>query len=402
MRAMRPGLWGIKPAGKKGTVLLHLAMPFGAMHGWGICSQHLAKSLSRLTRLRFITDRFSAQNVNGTLDYLYMQGFTSTIQDYLQAGEVNTPAVIQAMFNDSLAPWEPGLRGGFNLGYIFSEQTVYSPQSVENARRAFDVVAAGSTWCEGVLRGQGLDNTRTIIQGVDPMVFNPAANRKTLFEDRFVIFSGGKFELRKGQDLVIRAFAELARRHDDVLLVASWFNPWANYMDSMRLSRHINYRPGEGFEATMNNLLADHGLTREKVLLLPPTPHHEMARVYKNCDLGIFPNRCEGGTNLVLMEFMACAKPALASFSTGHRDIVSKHNSVLLEEMQTIQITNADGGVFSQWDDPSLDELIEKLEWCYQHPAELLDLGSRAGEDMKAHTWDASAKRFYNQVARFL
>jgi glycosyltransferase involved in cell wall biosynthesis len=383
--------------------LLHLAMPFGAMHGWGICSQHLAKSLSSLTPLIFLTDRFNLQNVNGTLDYMYMQRFTNTISEYVESPDYSPPsAVIQAMFNDSLLPWEPRLKGHFNLGYIFSEQTVYGQECIENARRNFDVIAAGSTWCEGVLRQQGLSNTRTIIQGVDRSVFNPSANRKDLFNDRFVVYSGGKFELRKGQDLVIRAFAELARRHHDVLLVASWFNPWVNYMDSMRLSRHIDYEPGQSFDATMDRLLSANGLGRDQVLLLPPAPHHEMGRVYKNCDVGIFPNRCEGGTNLVLMEFMACGKPAIASFSTGHKDVVSSRNSLLLEDLETIQITDGQGGLHSVWDDPNLDELIEKLEWAYQHPEKLADLGQRAGEDLKAHTWEASARRFYNQVARAL
>ena len=375
--------------------MLHLAMPFGAMHGWGICSQHLAKSLSSLTPLTFLTDSFSPQNVNGSLDYVYMSGFTHNLQEYLDSYS-GPPfgAVIQAMFNDSLLPWEPRLRGGFNLGYIFSEQTVYSPECIENARRNFDLVAAGSTWCEAVLRGQGLHNTKTIIQGVDRSVFNPAASRKTLFNDRFVVFSGGKFELRKGQDLVIRAFAELARRHDDALLVASWFNPWSNYVESMRLSRHIQFEAGADFDSTMEATLAANGLSRQNVLLLPPAPHHEMSRVYKNCDVGIFPNRCEGGTNLVLMEFMACGKPAIASFSSGHRDIVSKHNSLMLEELSAMRIANRDGSLHSEWDDPSLEEVIAKLEWAYQHPDELEAIGGRAGQDLKAHTWEASAARF--------
>ena len=289
--------FGQEPAGKKGTVLLHLAMPLWGHARLGESAASIWPNPSpRLTRLKFLTDRFSAQNVNGTLDYLYMHGLyrhhPGLFAGRRGASPGGDPGHVQR---------QPGPLGA-RIARPASTWATYSPSRPCTAPRASKMPSALSR-CggrrlhlvrEGVLRGQGLDNTRTIIQGVDPMVFNPAASRKTLFEDRFVIFSGGKFELRKGQDLVVRAFAELARHHDDVLLVASWFNPWANYMDSMRLSRHISYRPGDGFEATMNNLLADHGLTRENVLLLPPTPHHEMARVYKNCDLGIFPQPLRG------------------------------------------------------------------------------------------------------------
>ncbi len=41
-----------------------------------------------------------------------------------------------------------------------------------------------------------------------------------------MVFSGGKFELRKGQDVVIRAYRVLQDRHPDVMLVNAWFNPW--------------------------------------------------------------------------------------------------------------------------------------------------------------------------------
>ena len=42
-----------------------------------------------------------------------------------------------------------------------------------------------------------------------------------------------------------------------------------------------------------------------------------MPQVYQNTDVGIFPSRCEAGTNLVMMEYMACGKPAIATVGTG-------------------------------------------------------------------------------------
>jgi hypothetical protein len=37
-----------------------------------------------------------------------------------------------------------------------------------------------------------------------------------------VVFSGGKLEHRKGQDLVIRAFVRFVQRHPDAVLVTAW------------------------------------------------------------------------------------------------------------------------------------------------------------------------------------
>jgi glycosyltransferase involved in cell wall biosynthesis len=383
--------------------MLHLAMPFGSMHGWGVCTQSVAKELSRLTPLTLLTENFSAEQVNGYLDHLYLRQITKPIKEFIkdQKGPLSG-ALIQAIYNDTLAPWEPVLRGEFNLGYIFSEQTTYAPEQIQTARDSFDVIAAGSSWCEMVLRGLGLDNVRTILQGVDPSVFNPSHNQKSLYPDRFVVFSGGKFELRKSQDLVIAAFKRLLQKHDDALLVASWYNPWPQHMESMRLSRFVDYQPGEDYYQGVQGVLDRAGVPKDKVILLPPTPHFEMSRIYKNCDIGIFPNRCEGGSNLVLMEFLACGKPAIVSNSSGHKDVASRQNSLLLENLKKMRIINQDGSHHAFWDEPELDECIDRLLWAYDHPEELKALGRRAGEDMKAFTWGETAERFYHQVARYV
>ena len=382
--------------------MLHVAMPIGAGHGWGVCSQYLSKELARLTPLTLLTENFSPETVNGVLDHKFLEPMARELKPFAQglAGPLDGP-LIQAMMNDTLEPWEPRLRGALNIGYIFSEQTSYAPERVAKAQQTFDVVAAGSSWCESVLREQGLTNTRTIVQGVDRGVFNPQANQKTLFPDRFVIFSGGKFELRKGQDLVIRAFKALLDKHDDALLVASWFNPWRNYLESMTLSPHIKCQMREDFYATMDGVLASAGIPQDRVILLPPLPHREMGRIYKNSDVGIFPNRCEGGTNLVLMEYMACGKPAIVSHSTGHKDVAGVKNSVLLTNIKPLTL-RVHGQVQAVWDDPDLDELVEKLAWAYDNLEELAQLGQAAGRSMEAFTWEAMAKRFYNLIMRCL
>ena len=51
--------------------------------------------------------------------------------------------------------------------------------------------------------------------------------------------------------------------------------------------------------------------------------NHQMARVLREVDVAVFPNRCEGGTNLVAMECMACGIPTILSNNTGHKDLVA-------------------------------------------------------------------------------
>lgn len=375
--------------------MLYLAMPLGSMHGWGVCSRYLSRELARRTPLTLVSEGLSPKVATDPLDYHFLRQVVRERRDFLADPPAEPPAaVLQAMMNDSLLPWEPRLKGRRTLGYVFFEQTSYTPQQIENARRNFDLVIGGSSWCSDILRQHGLTTVETVLQGVDRAVFNPEANQKSLFHDQFVIFSGGKLELRKGQDLVIRAVKVLQERHPDVFLLAAWHNQWRDYAKTMASSPYVRFRLGKDPLDTVLQMLSDNGIDLKRVLALPPLPHHQMAQVYKNSDLGIFPNRCEGGTNLVLMEYLACGKPALVSYSSGHRDVVNRENAIVLKKMKPMVLKEGDR-ILAVWDDPDLDELVDKLEWAYQNPSALEAIGRAAGRSMEEFTWSRSAENFY-------
>jgi glycosyltransferase involved in cell wall biosynthesis len=144
-------------------------------------------------------------------------------------------------------------------------------------------------------------------------------------------------------------------------------------------------------------VLLDNGIDLNRVIQLPPYPNLMMPQVYKNTDLGFFPNRCEGGTNLVLMEFMACGKPVLGSFSSGHKDILTDRNSIKINKMGILNVA-VNGTHTAVWDEPFLDETIEKLDWAYQHRDEIGELGRQAGKDLAAMTWEQTGKQFFELV----
>ena len=236
--------------------------------------------------------------------------------------------VLQAITDNTLRPWLINLKGTFNAGYTFFEMNVLPPQSIQNGIDKFDMIVTGSKWCEEVLRNHGLNSVTTIIQGIDPQLFNPAHSEKELFKDRFVVFSGGKFEFRKGQDIVIRAYKVLQDRHPDVMLVNAWYNPWPFSMKTMENSPYINCEIMEtDYLKAVNGILHANGIDLDRVITVLPKNNAQMARLYKNTDVGLFPNRCEGGTNLVLMEYMACGKPVIGGRSGGVVDAVDDGRS---------------------------------------------------------------------------
>jgi len=380
---------------------LYLIMSRGNNFGWGICGKHLAKELSVLVDLKYITDPFNSEDIGDELDFLLLQKLQMSPQELerISSDEKSkslSNVVIQAIDGTNLLPWGPEINAAARIGYTFFEESILSDESIHNARNHFSIIVAGSKWCENVLQEHGLQHTKTIIQGIEPSLFNPYHNQKEYFKDRFVIFSGGKLELRKGQDLVIRAFKHLRQKYKDVLLVTAWNNIWPHSLKTMQGSPYIEFKIGEGnFNSLMNNLLAMNGISPESVINLPPQANVSMPKIYKNTDIGLFPNRCEGGTNLVLMEYMACGKPTIASFSSGHKDILTEKNAFLIKGMKRMEIQR-DGNVVAYWDDPDLDEIIDKLEWAYLHRDRLDPIGQKAGQDLAQKTWKEMARQFYD------
>ena len=56
------------------------------------------------------------------------------------------------------------------------------------------------------------------------------------------------------------------------------------------------------------------------------------------------------------------------------------------------------GELIAHWNDPSLDEAVEKLEWCYQHRDELKLLGRQAAADMREFPYQRVAEGLLEAV----
>ena len=382
--------------------MVYIDFPLGSAFGWGVCGKYCARELARLTPTRLLADEFGAEVVGDAFEWLELAKL-----HYPKARLTGLPArsgvtmldapLLECIAGNDMLPRSPSLRGTRTVGYAFFEGNVLRPEWLDNARRHFDWIATGSSWCTQVLRDYGMQNVSTVVQGVDHRIFSPQAGGREFLRDRFVVFSGGKFEFRKGQDIAIRAYKVLQDRHADVMLVNAWYNPWPFSVHTMRGSPLISFNPPESapsYVDTMNAVLAGNGIDVSRVLTLPPQPNALMARVYANADVGLFPNRCEGGTNLVLMEFMACGKPVVAARSTGHADVVTGDNALLIDASGTTEVRADDGEIAARWPEPDLEQAVEQLERAYRDREMLATLGARAARDLGAWTWARTAGEF--------
>ena len=346
--------------------MIHLALPTGTNYGWGLCGAYLRKELSKITALSDPTS------------------WAPTEWEKKVEG-----VCFHALEGVNLKQWM-SLRGDKNLGYVFFENELHS-SSISNASE-LDLVLAGSTWCQTQMNGKGILNTDVLIQGIDPELFYPLEPKSE--EKEFVLFSGGKFEYRKGQDLVLAAFRILSQKYSNMRLITSWENQWIDSMRTMSLSKHVDYiEMGDTWAEKMHAFYVRNEVDPQKIQTCPLLPNRKMRSIYGKTDLGIFPNRCEGGTNLVLMEYMACGKPVVASFSSGHQDILTSENSFLVKSMDLLEIKDSQGNVSARWDDPSLEEIISQIELAYHQKERREQIGQNAAKSLKNLTWSAMAER---------
>jgi glycosyltransferase involved in cell wall biosynthesis len=353
---------------------LYLGLVPGNNYGWGVCSSHLIRELSAIVPCHVLNEA-DGTAADGRLDGVLFQALTGI--DFF--------------------PMFPEARGRRNVGYTFFENEL-SGRSIENAAR-LDLVLAGSSWCRDRLLESGISHCGVLLQGIDPAVFKPLAVDPR--PERFVIFSGGKFELRKGQDLVLKAFKILQDRYPDIMLVNCWYNIWPESMKLMAHSRHIRFDyHAVAWQELMRRTYEANGLDAGRIVTLDLVANEHLRELYAQTDIGVFPNRCEGGTNLVLMEYMACGRPVIASDTSGHRDIVNPENALLLEDLSAYTIVGADGGRIARWQEPSIEELVAKIEFAYHNRAVIRRLGAIAGEDLKRLTWAQSARSLLSQLRR--
>ena len=139
------------------------------------------------------------------------------------------------------------------------------------------------------------------------------------------MFSGGKLEYRKGQDIVVEAFRRFQAKHTDAMLVTAWHNHWPQTMAGIDAAGYVRGTPAvRDGRCEVTEWLVANGVRADAILDLGLQPQALIAQALREMHVAVFPNRCEGGTNLVAMEAMACGVPAILSANTGHLNLIGR------------------------------------------------------------------------------
>lgn len=391
LRPPAPVLDGTSRTGQSKMKNYHFSFGVSDQFGWGIYGFNLVVE-AYLQKL-FVPIPLSGINFSIPLDPISHHIFNDLELIWKSSPSIRKGDTVLVGLGNSGAQKIALAEKVKQVGLTFFEHNPLPEDEIKSLRE-FDLVVAGSTWNLDKLKGFGIDRSRLIVQGVNSELFHPMPKRA--MKGRFVVFSGGKLEYRKGQDLVVAAFSKFAQKYKDALLIASWNSPWsAQIAPSVNLSNVTKpIKSASDFSASVANWIDENGIDSGQFMDLGAVPNRFMPEVFREVDVAVFPNRCEGGTNLVAMEALSSGLTCIISKNTGHLDIIRPDNCLPLLVQRPV--TPAEALPSHEWGESDVDEIISHLEKAYTSPQIVRPEMARAS--VSEFTWSRAIKTLYDYV----
>lgn len=303
--------------------------------------------------------------------------------------------VVHCMMNNA-AIGQPNVRGTRNIGRMVFENTHLPADGIARLR-TMDALTVISNWNAEILRAATDIPVVVNHEGVDPGLFFPGPRSGLMDPSRFFVFAGGKAEFRKGQDLTLAAFGVFASRHPDAVLVTAWQNPWMQGAVGLRgvLRAPLQAdRPGQALDIA--RWATENGIDAARVIDVGQIPNALMPSILREMDCAVCTSRAEGGTNLPIMEAMACGVPVIVPDNTGIRDLIAPGNSIVLQQQKPIR--GAPGRGTDGWGDSSVDEIVAALEALYASSELRQTLGAAAARFMQSRNWQRHAAQLADLI----
>jgi glycosyltransferase involved in cell wall biosynthesis len=368
------------------------AWTLSSLSGWGVYGLNLAQHWALDPEVRPIFRNVGDGYQIDPLRAARLQGIVNDskeIDRILASGrDITLPGIAIDALRNGLHANEitRRIKANTHVGAVFFENTKLDADARARAAK-YELIITGSSWNDEILRRNDIGPTACVLQGVDTTLFHPAP-RTGLFDDRFLVFSGGKLEPRKGQDLVLKAFKLFAARHPDAVLVTAWHSPWPQFaaafggdgdMAPVKFAKDGRIEPVRW--------AVDNGLQETQVFDVGQVANWLMPMVLREMHAALFMNRGEGGTNLVAMECMACGVPTILSANTGHLDLLRGGAARALKKQTMPAVPAGMRDEIEGWGDSDVEEAASALEAIYDDRAAAAETGRQGAAMLAGMSW---------------
>jgi len=300
---------------------------------------------------------------------------------------VNQPPVRPGLPQSSLQ----GNLGRKNLVYYvaFEGSRLSKSWAKPISDQRIKVIMTPSEYCKKVFEKDVKNRIEVVPHGFDPNVFYYKKGKED-FKDVFVFSTVGTVHnLRKGHDLLVKAFSEVFGNRKDVLLLLKTSKIYAPWMSvDKEIKRYIpgGLKPNIKF---IDNFLED----------------RELAHLYRNSDVCVFPFRAEG-FGIPILEAAACGTPVLATKATGPLDFLPKRMPGWIETEEELRPAPLRYGgdliVYerAKWYEPDYESLKEKLLDAFVNHKKYKSRAITISKSLKkTHTWNKAVEKFEKVIS---
>ena len=239
-----------------------------------------------------------------------------------------------------------------------------------------DVIFVASQWAKKILIDNGVSiDIQVSPLGVDMNIFDPDKFNNVKTDDKYIFINIGKWEIRKGHDVLVDMFNEAFSEKDNVELWMMNENPF------LTKEQHM----------TWANLYTNSKLGN-KIRILPRVPNHtNVAQIISIADCGFFPARAEGWNNEAI-ECMALNKPIILTDYAAHTEYANKDNAFLIETKNLVPaIDDHFFNGYGNWADlgaDQFDQAVEYMRYVYKNNVRSNPKGL---ETAKKFSWNNTA-----------
>jgi glycosyltransferase involved in cell wall biosynthesis len=221
---------------------------------------------------------------------------------------------------------------------------------------------------------------RVLQEGIDTAHFRPGVEPMNIPGARaFNFLSVFDWQMRKGYDILLRAYCAEFRPDEDVALllkVSTVNQPHAQLVDL------VSYFIESALRMKLER-------APDIILLTGMLPHAQFPRLYASANAFVLPTRGEGWGR-PYMEALACGRPVIATRWSGQLDFLNDENADLIEiEGLRPTRTDIDLEVFAgqRWAEPSVDHLRQLMRRAVCDPNASARKAARGLADMRER-WD--------------
>lgn len=206
---------------------------------------------------------------------------------------------------------------GEHIGFPIFELDTFKPVEYHQLN-SVDRLFVCSNWAKEVCINNGikprlstLDNPKidVVPLGVDNQTFKPCE----ITDGPTIFFNCGKWEIRKGHDVLVEIFNRAFTDQDNVELWMMCDNPFLSTEDSIAWKR----------------LYSSSDLGHKVKFISRVNTQNEVYNIMRKVDCGVFPSRAEGW-NLEPLELMACGKHVIITDYSAHTEFCNNENAQLI------------------------------------------------------------------------